>query len=285
MRILVTGAHGQLGRSLRNVLQGDASLEVDYTDADTLDITSVDALEEKICSADYDFLVNCAAYTAVDRAETEAAQASKLNTEAVGNMAAVADGHGVKVIHISTDYVFAGNNFRPYTENDEPAPSSVYGQTKLDGEALLMSVCPDSIILRTAWLYSEYGNNFVKTMLKKGDEGVSLKVVSDQIGTPTYSGDLAQAIHSIIKHPEWHPGIYHYSNEGVASWYDFAKSIFRSSGRDTIVSPCLTSEYPSKAVRPFYSVLDKTKIKNAFGLTIPHWQDSLLKCLSRINKY
>lgn len=192
----------------------------------------------------------------------------------------------MKVIHISTDYVFSGENFRPYDENDEPYPRCIYGRTKLEGEGVLTSFCPNSIIIRTAWLYSEYGSNFVKTMLRKAEEdpSVQLRVVCDQLGTPTYAGDLAEAIHRIIKDEKWRQGIYHFTDEGVASWYDFAKMIFRLTGKDIDVVPVRTSEYPTPARRPLYSVLSKTKIKNVYGIKIPYWVDSLQKCLSIINK-
>ena len=189
---------------------------------------------------------------------------------------------GTKVIHISTDYVFSGQSFRPYEENDEPYPQGIYGRTKLEGEALLTSFCQNAMIIRTAWLYSEFGKNFVKTMLQLAGTRPEINVVADQIGSPTYAGDLAEAIHSIISSGNWIPGIYHYTDEGVASWYDFTKAIFEIAGRNVKVNPIPTSAYPTPARRPLYSVLSKTKIKNTYGLDIPYWRDSLRKCLDAI---
>ena len=186
------------------------------------------------------------------------------------------------MIHISTDYVFSGESYRPYEEKDEPFPQSIYGRTKLEGEGLLTSFCKDAVIIRTAWLYSEFGNNFVKTMLRLAGEREELGVVSDQIGTPTYAGDLAAAIHAVIRSDEWKPGIYHFTDEGVASWYDFAKSIFEIAGKDIRVKPLLTSEYPTAARRPMYSVLSKNKIKRTYNIEIPYWRESLEKCVSRL---
>lgn len=278
-KILITGSNGQLGRSLQREFADDKEIEGFYTDVDTLDLTNPDAIERMIADNDIDIVVNCAAYTAVDKAESDDLNAARINTEAVGYLARAAMKHGVKVVHISTDYVFSGENFRPYAENDEPYPRSIYGRTKLQGEGILTSFCPDAVIIRTAWLYSEFGSNFVKTMLKKGAELGKLSVVSDQIGTPTYAGDLAKAIHSIVNTEEWHPGIYHFTDEGVASWYDFAKAIFRLAEMSVEVKPVATIDYPTPAKRPHYSVLGKSKIKNTFNLTIPYWEDSLKKCL------
>ena len=228
----------------------------------------------------FDILVNCAAYTAVDRAESDDLMAARLNTQAVGYMAEVASRYNVRIIHISTDYVFSGDSSRPYVENDEPYPHSIYGRTKLEGEGILKSFCPDSVIIRTAWLYSEYGNNFVKTMHRLGKENGAVSVVSDQIGTPTYAGDLADAIHSVVKNKEWHPGIYHFTDEGVASWYDFAIAIFELSGMKNVkVTPINTVNFSAPAKRPQYSVLSKNKIKSTFGLSIPYWRDSLERCI------
>ena len=201
--VLVTGSNGQLGNALKEVFAANEEINPIYVDIDELDIT--------------DPIVNCAAYTAVDKAEDENIKAAKINTEAVGNIAQTARKHKVKVIHISTDYVFAGNNFRPYNENDEPYPRSIYGRTKLEGEGMLNAYCPDAVIIRTAWLYSEFGHNFVKTMLRLASEGQDIRVVYDQIGTPTYAGDLARAINAVISAPEWKPGIYHFTDEGAIS--------------------------------------------------------------------
>lgn len=280
MNILITGANGQLGLSLRKELEGDDRLNPIYTDVDGLDITDREAVDRFIGDNKIDTIINCAAYTAVDKAESDDRAAARINTEAVGYIAEAASRRGVRVVHISTDYVFSGEHFRPYAENDEPYPHSIYGRTKLEGEGLLTAYCQDSVIIRTAWLYSEFGTNFVKTMLRLGREKGKLRVVSDQIGTPTYAGDLARAIHTIITSPQWHPGIYHFTDEGVASWYDFAISIFRLSGMDNVeVTPVGTKDYPTPARRPLYSVLSKEKIKNTYNITIPYWEKSLEKCL------
>jgi dTDP-4-dehydrorhamnose reductase len=284
MKILVTGSYGQLGNSLRKVFEKDPELEVTYTDYDTLDITDREAVTSCMTENRYDLIINCAAYTAVDKAETDEILASALNTRAVGNLGEAAAKTGTKVIHISTDYVFAGENFRPYAENDEPYPQGIYGRTKLEGEGLLTSFCKNAMIIRTAWLYSEFGKNFVKTMLQLAETHPQLRVVCDQIGTPTYAGDLAEAIYAIVKHEQWVPGIYHFTDEGVASWYDFAVAIFEEAGKSVSVTPVPTSEYPTPAKRPLYSVLCKGKIKSTFGLTIPYWRDSLRKCIKLLNQ-
>ncbi len=281
--VLVTGSNGQLGNALKGVFAEREDINPIYVDIDELDITDRQAVESFISKNDIDYIVNCAAYTAVDKAEDENIKAAKINTEAVGNIAQTARKHKIKVIHISTDYVFAGNNFRPYNESDEPYPRSIYGRTKLEGEGMLNAYCPDAVIIRTAWLYSEFGNNFVKTMLRLASEGNEITVVYDQIGTPTYAGDLAEAIAAVIEAPQWKPGIYHFTDEGVASWYDFTKAIMRLTGRDDVkVIPVGTRDYPTRAARPNYSVLSKNKIKTTFGLSIPYWQDSLAKCLERL---
>lgn len=282
MKILVTGAHGQLGNALQEELAGDKSIEAIYTDYEDLDITDPAAVDRFLEDNPVDMVVNCAAYTAVDKAESDDLKAAAINTGAVGNLGQAAAKHGIKVIHISTDYVFSGENFRPYEENDEPYPQSIYGRTKLEGEGLLTSFCKDTIIIRTAWLYSEFGNNFVKTMLRLSGERDELNVVSDQIGSPTYAGDLAAAIHTVISSNKWIPGIYHFTDEGVASWYDFTKAIFELSGKQTKVNPIRTAQYPTPAKRPLYSVLSKNKIKQNYGIQIPYWRDSLEKCLKKL---
>lgn len=282
-KILVTGANGQLGRSLRRINAGRADAEFTYADVDELDLRDRDAVEAAIATGTYDYVINCAAYTAVDRAESEEIAAARINTEAVANIARAARQARVRVIHVSTDYVFDGTNHRPYDELDVPNPSSVYGRTKLEGEAMLTSFCPDAVIVRTAWLYSEYGSNFVKTILRKGVETGALKVVADQIGTPTYADDLARALMTIVDSADWTPGVYHFTDEGVASWYDFAIEITRMAGHPEVkVTPCATKDYPTAAVRPLYSVLDKSKIKRVYGLEIPYWKDSLRRCLDAL---
>ncbi len=284
MKIMVTGAYGQLGNALKRELDGDNTIEAIYTDADTLDLTDSMALSRFFEDNPVDMVINCAAYTAVDRAESDDLKAAAINTGAVGNLGQAAAKHGMKVIHISTDYVFSGESFRPYEENDEPYPQSIYGRTKLEGEGLLTSFSNNAMIIRTAWLYSEFGNNFVKTMLRLADERDEINVVCDQIGTPTYAGDLAHAIHQVIRHERWQPGIYHFTNEGVASWYDFTKAIFEITGKTTKVNPIRTTQYPTPAKRPSYSVLSKDKIKRNYDIEIPYWRDSLQRCIQELQK-
>lgn len=282
MKILVTGSYGQLGNSIRREFEKNPDIEAVYTDYDTLDITDRNAVRNFLEANKFDYVINCAAYTAVDKAETDDLKASALNTRAVGNLGEAANRTGTKVIHISTDYVFSGEGFRPYEENDEPFPQGIYGRTKLEGEGLLSSFCQQAMIIRTAWLYSEFGNNFVKTMLRLAESKNEINVVTDQIGTPTYASDLAAAIHKIITQSNWESGIYHFTNEGVASWYDFSKAIFEDAGIDMKVNPIPTKEYPTPAKRPYYSVLSKNKIKRIYGLEIPYWRDSLRKCISNL---
>ena len=282
MKILITGSKGQLGSSLHRELEKDPEIEAVYTDYDTLDITNRAAVTRFMTDNRFDIVINCAAYTAVDKAETDEILAAALNIGAVGNLAEAAVKTGARVIHISTDYVFSGQGFRPYEENDEPYPQGIYGRTKLEGEALLTSFCQNAMIIRTAWLYSEFGKNFVKTMLSLAETRPEINVVADQIGSPTYAGDLAKAIHRIIRHDKWTPGIYHFTDEGVASWYDFTKAIFEIAGKDTKVNPIPTSAYPTPAKRPLYSVLSKAKIKSTYGIEIPYWRDSLKKCMASL---
>lgn len=285
MKILVTGSYGQLGSCLRREFDKDTGIEAIYTDYDTLDITDREAVERFLGDHRFDIIINCAAYTAVDKAETDNILAAALNTGAVGYLGESAVKWGARVIHISTDYVFSGQSFRPYKENDEPYPQGIYGRTKLEGEGLLSSFCQSAIIIRTSWLYSEFGKNFVKTMLTLAETRPEINVVADQIGTPTYAGDLARAIYKIIKSEKWVPGIFHFSNEGVASWYDFAKAIFEMTHNHKVkVNPVPTSDYPTPAKRPLYSVLSKTKIKKTYGLDIPYWRDSLHFCIKELHK-
>ena len=285
MKILITGAHGQLGRALQHRLSDDPDICIVPTDTDTLDITDREAIGPFLAGAGFDVIINCAAYTAVDLAEKHDLLASRINTEAVRYLAEAARKYRIRVIHISTDYVFSGDNCRPYAESDEPYPHSIYGRTKLEGEGVLTAFCPDSVILRTSWLYSEHGNNFVRTMLRLADEKPEVRVVCDQIGTPTYAGDLADAIYSILKSEKWVSGIFNFTNEGVASWYDFAKAIFRYAGRNDVkVVPIPSSEYRTAATRPLYSILNKAKINRVYGLDIPYWHDSLRRCISNLSK-
>ena len=282
INILITGANGQLGHEMRNVLADDQHFNAIYTDVAGDDITMLDitdeaAVEQMVADNAISIIVNCVAYTAVDAAEDNEPTAARLNADAVGVLARVAKRHGARVVHVSTDYVFDGQGCIPYTEDMATNPQSAYGRTKLDGERqLLDTLGDDAVILRTAWLYSPYGKNFVKTMLALGKDKPALKVVFDQIGSPTCARDLARAIVTVITADEWHPGIYHFSNEGVISWYDFTKAIHRLAGITTCdVQPCHSDEFPAKAHRPAYSVLDKTKFKTTFQVTVPYWLDSL----------
>ncbi|MBP5687227.1 MAG: dTDP-4-dehydrorhamnose reductase [Muribaculaceae bacterium] len=278
--ILITGANGQLGREMRKVLDNDIFVNAIYTDVEELDITDAAAIDACIESNKVEYIVNCAAYTAVDAAESNVELCTKLNVEAPTLLAQAARKHGAKLIHISTDYVFDGTSCRPYREDDKICPTSVYGSTKADGEKHIMDVAPESIIIRTAWLYSPHGKNFVKTMIELGRSRETLRVVSDQVGTPTNALDLASVIKTFIDSDEWHPGIYHFSNEGAISWYDFTMAIHRIAGITTChVLPCMTEDYPTAATRPHYSVLDKSKIKATLGIEIPYWEESLEQCI------
>lgn len=284
MHILVTGANGQLGRELRLVLEQRVPGVTDYIDREDLDLTDAAATEAFVRKGDYSHIVNCAAYTAVDRAEEEKSLCTAVNTDAVRTLAAVAADTGAHMLHISTDYVFDGRSFRAYTESDKPAPQSHYGATKRMSETQLLGLCPDAIIVRTGWLYSPHGHNFVKTILSHCKPGERLRVVDDQIGTPTYAADLAAMIADMLLSSQWIPGTYHYSNEGVASWYDFAVAIVKQAGYADVVKvlPIPTSDYPTAAERPMFSVLSKAKIKATYNVTIPHWTTALAHCLERM---
>lgn len=283
MKILVTGANGQLGRELRNVLESEIPGQSIYTDVAELDLTDSKAVDLFFKQNEISHVVNCAAYTAVDRAEEEKLECASININAVKNLAIAADSVGAKIIHISTDYVFDGTAHRPYKESDKVNPISEYGTTKRKGETALLALAPESIIIRTSWLYSPYGNNFVKTMMRLGAEHTEIKVVCDQIGSPTYALDLARAIYRVLLSHQWVEGIFHYSNEGVCSWYDFAKAIHRVAGiKGCNVCPIPTEEYPTAASRPFFSVLDKSRIKATYGADVPYWEDSLIDCINRI---
>lgn len=272
-KILITGCNGQLGSELAKLLP-----QAILTDVDTLDITNQQAVSDFVKQNNIELIINCAAYTAVDKAEDNPELAAKINIDGPKNLAL----SGAKIIHISTDYVFEGTNCRPYEPEDETKPVSVYGKTKLAGEQEVLNHAKCAIIIRTAWLYSPYGGNFVKTMRKLGAEKESISVVNDQIGTPTCAADLAQAIVEIIPQMnESNKGVYHFSDEGVCSWYDFAHEIMALSKLDCLVKPIPSSAYPTKAKRPFYSVLSKEKIKNTFHIEIPYWKDSLVKCLKQ----
>lgn len=284
MKILVTGSKGQLGNELKNVLEEKMPGCTIYTDIDELDLTDKKAVEKFVVDNDVTHIVNCAAYTNVDKAEEDKLLCASVNADAVKNIALAADQNGAKIIHISTDYVFDGRTYRPYKESDKVNPMSQYGTTKRLGETALLALSPEAIIIRTAWLYSPYGRNFVKTMLKLGREQKSLRVVSDQIGTPTYALDLADAIYVILTSQQWVPGIYHFTDEGVCSWYDFAKAIHRLGEVKCDVLPIPSDDYPTPATRPFYSVLDKQRIKSTYNVKIPHWEESLARCIKRISE-
>lgn len=282
MNILITGCNGQLGNELQ-LLEPSHPNHIFYnTDVAELDITNQQAIETFIDTNHIEGIVNCAAYTAVDKAEDNEELCTLLNAEAPAYLAAAIGRRKGWMIQISTDYVFDGTQHTPYTEEADTCPNSVYGKTKLVGEFNVQKFCPQSMIIRTAWLYSSFGNNFVKTMIRLGKEKPELGVIFDQIGTPTYARDLAVAIFTAIEKGIV-PGIYHFSNEGVISWYDFTKAIHRIAGITSChVRPLHTSEYPTPARRPHYSVLDKSKFKNIYGIEIPYWETSLSDCISKL---
>ena len=272
-KILVTGGNGQLGTELKKLLP-----DAVFADVEDLDITDEAAVNSFVKENNIETVVNCAAYTAVDNAEEDTSTAYKVNVIGPENLAKT----GCKIIHISTDYVFDGKGYKPYHPNDETNPVSIYGKTKRAGEEAVINNAKVAVVIRTAWLYSPYGNNFVKTMRRFGAERESLNVVADQVGTPTYAGDLAKAIVEILPQMnESNKGIYHFTNEGVCSWYDFANTIMELSGLNCKVNPIPSSAYPTKATRPFYSVLDKTSIKETFNISIEHWTEGLKRCLKQ----
>ncbi|WP_418586921.1 dTDP-4-dehydrorhamnose reductase [Phocaeicola sp.] len=280
--ILVTGANGQLGNEMRLLAEVNKEYAYFFTDVAELDICDEQAVRNFVAEHQIDIIVNCAAYTAVDKAEDNQELCDKLNHVAPGYLAKAIESRGGHFIQVSTDYVFDGTAHIPYTEEQPTCPDSVYGITKLAGEQEAMKYCSKTMIVRTAWLYSTFGNNFVKTMLRLGREKTSLGVIFDQIGTPTYARDLAVAIFAAINKGIV-PGIYHFSNEGVCSWYDFTQMIHHLAGIDSCrLKPLHTEEYPAKAKRPHYSVLDKTKIKDTFGIEIPYWVDSLKECVDKL---
>jgi dTDP-4-dehydrorhamnose reductase len=282
MNILITGCNGQLGNEMQLLEKDNPQHQWFNTDVQELDITDVDAIRSFVQEHQIDGVVNCAAYTAVDKAEENEELCTKLNAEAPAYLASAVGSRGGWMIQISTDYVFDGTSHIPYVEDDETCPNSVYGRTKLVGELNVQKLCEQSMIIRTAWLYSAFGNNFVKTMIRLGKERPELGVIFDQIGTPTYARDLAVAIMTAINKGIV-PGLYHFSNEGVISWYDFAKAIHRIAGITTChVKPLHTAEYPTPARRPHYSVLDKTKIKKVYGIEIPYWEESLRDCIEKL---
>ena len=283
--ILVTGSNGQLGSEIRE-LSSNYSYTFFFTDRNNIDITSKDSIKAFCQTNNINVIINCAAYTAVDKAESDELNADLINRKAVKKLALVSSELNIKLIHISTDYVFDGRNFKPYCEEFQTNPQGVYGKTKLDGENEMRDINPkNSIIIRTSWVYSSFGNNFVKTMLRLGREKESLGVIFDQVGTPTYARDLALTILDIIpKITNEKVEIYNYSNEGVLSWYDFAKEIMRMAKLDCKINPIQTFEYPTPAKRPHFSLLNKSKIKSTFNIEIPFWKDSLDECLKTMGE-
>lgn len=286
--ILVTGASGQLGSEIKELSTRFSGYEFIFTDAGELDITDATAAEAFIAETRPSWVINCAAYTAVDRAEDEESLATLINGKGVENLARALRGTDCRLIHISTDYLFDGNTPVPYTEDDTPSPASAYGRSKLAGEKAAMQ-WPNSLIIRTSWLYSSYGSNFVKTILRKAGSSPDISVVFDQAGSPTYAADLAAAIMEIVSgvirnRHNFVPGIFNYSNEGVCSWYDLACEIVNEAGSTCTVIPVRSSAWPSRVKRPAYSVLDKTKIKETYNISVPYWRSSLIKCITKINR-
>ena len=282
-RILITGANGQLGNEMRVLSEEYPEHAYFFTDVAELDICNEQAVMDFVKANGIHTIVNCAAYTAVDNAEDHLEFCTRLNADAVGYLAKSAEANGAEFIQISTDYVFDGTAHVPYQETDPTCPESVYGSTKLEGERNALAYCSRAMVIRTAWLYSTFGNNFVKTMIRLGKERDSLGVIFDQIGTPTYARDLARVIFEAIRQGVV-PGVYHFSDEGVCSWYDFTKAIHRLAGiTNCKVKPLHTSEYPTKAKRPHYSVLDKSKIKATYDLEVPYWEESLKECINTMS--
>jgi dTDP-4-dehydrorhamnose reductase len=296
LNVLVTGSNGQLGSEIKELIQHSTlntqNFNYHFTTSDSLDITKHDEVKKYCEVNNIKVIINCAAYTAVDKAESEKELANRVNHLAVKYLAEISKEKNIKLIHISTDYVFDGKNYKPYTEEDKTNPNGIYGATKLAGEKAMIEINPsNSIIIRTSWVYSYYGANFVKTMLRLGKEKESLGVIFDQVGTPTYAKDLAKAIFDIIQHSTLNTQhstssteIYNFSNEGVVSWYDFAKEIMKIAKLNCKINPIETKDYPTPAIRPHYSVLNKAKIKNDFNLDIPYWKDGLDDCLKRLGE-
>lgn len=283
MNILVTGSNGQLGSEMRVLSAQHTNYSYFFTDVQELDICDLSALRAFVAANKINAIVNCAAYTAVDKAEDDVELCFRINRDAVRNIGVVASEAGALVVHISTDYVFDGTSYKPLTEDMPVSTTGIYGKSKLEGELALQSVCPSSVIIRTSWLYSSFGNNFVKTMLKLGREREALNVIFDQVGTPTYARDLAAAVYTVLASEVQHPGVYHFSNEGVCSWYDFTKRIHKLAGIQCNVQPIETKDYPTRTPRPHYSVLNKAKIKTLYGVEVPYWEDSLEACLRIIS--
>lgn len=287
-KILVTAMHGQLGREIAEIAPSFGSFDFTFLDRALLDLSNMEAIKNYFETNQFDVIINAAAYTAVDKAEEDVTLSKIINTDAVKMLAEIAKESATQLIHISTDYVFDGKNYRPYIESDPTNPQGVYGATKLGGEDAMLAIDPaNSVIIRTSWLYSSFGNNFVKTMLRLSLERDELGIIFDQVGTPTYAKDLAKVILNGISDSKFNSErceLYHYSNEGVCSWYDFAKAIFELSESSCKVNAIETKDYPTPAKRPHYSVLNKIKIKSQLGISIPYWKDSLLECLTIIEK-
>ncbi len=284
-KILVTGANGQLGNEIRNLAGSFPDFEFLFTDVAELNITDEKAIENCAATEKIAVIINCAAYTAVDKAEQEQEMAYLINSAAVANLAKVSARFNILLIHVSTDYVFNGKGYRPYNEDDPMDPISVYAKSKAEGEQRISEFARKAIIIRTSWLYSEFGHNFIKTIVKYGKERGKLNVVFDQVGTPTYARDLAKTILTIISFPVTSDGIeiFHYANEGVASWYDFARAIVEFAGIECKINPIETKDYPLPAVRPCFSVFNKARIKQKYQLEIPDWRDSLKECMYRLD--
>jgi dTDP-4-dehydrorhamnose reductase len=282
LKILVLGASGQLGQCLKKVAAERNIDNISFPDESKGNILDMELLKTLFEEEQPTHVINCAAYTAVDKAEDDVELCRKINKDGALNIARICKDYKATLIHVSTDFVFEGNGHDLLKEDDLAEPVNIYGVTKLEGEQDVISVLPEHFILRTSWLYSEYGNNFVKAMLKFGAERDELNIIADQVGTPTYGIDLAGAILDIIASGNKAYGVYHYSNEGVTSWYDFAMGIFDISGTEVKVNPIPTSQYPTRAVRPKFSVMDKSKIKNVFGIAVPYWRDSLKVCVDRL---
>jgi dTDP-4-dehydrorhamnose reductase len=281
-RILVSGANGQLGRELQDVSSLNSPLEFHFFDSTDLDVTNRNQVENVVATVKPAYIVNCAAYTAVDKAENDREKAFAVNAEAVLSLAEVSRSSGAKLIHISTDYVFDGTGTRPYTEDDPVHPLNVYGESKLMGERYAMR--NDAVVLRTAWVYSVHGNNFLKTMLRVMNSRPEVRVVNDQFGTPTHAADIAATIIKIINCGKWMSGVFHFTNEGSISWFDFAQEIKRLSGSSCNIVPIPTEEYPTPAKRPAYTILDKTKIQATYGISLVPWQESLQQCMLRLSR-
>lgn len=285
-KILVTGANGQLGQSFQAVSAQYPNYQFTFAIRKDIDLNSLESIDNYFKQKQFDLIINCAAYTAVDKAEQEVELADAINHLAVKKLAQIAKEQSSVLIHISTDYVFDGTNYRPYSETDITNPQSVYGASKLKGEQAIQAIKPKGCIIRTSWVYSEFGNNFVKTMMKLGWDRDQLGVIFDQVGSPTYAKDLAQSIMTIVQSNKLNnastPEIYHYSNEGVCSWYDFARQVFEIKNIDCRVNAIETKDYPTPATRPHYSLLNKAKIKQAYNLMIPYWKDSLNQCLQNL---